>query len=279
MRLGYNTNGFAHHRLGDAVAILADMGYQSVAVTLEHTHLDPPAPSGALECVAAIKAALGDHGLSVTVETGARFILDAQRKHQPTLISAAPNDRQRRIEFIEAAIDVARELGADSVSLWSGAADDEAPVETLLARLVDALKPLLEHAESSGVRLGFEPEPGMFVDSMDRFGQLFERLGHTRFGLTLDVGHVCCMGDGDVCEHIRRWRHRLWNVHIEDMRPGVHEHLMFGEGSVNFAEVFSALDGIDYAGPVHVELSRHGHMAVEAARRSYAFLAPYLQRP
>ena len=32
MRLGYNTNGLAHHRLTDAIALLADEGYQSVAL-------------------------------------------------------------------------------------------------------------------------------------------------------------------------------------------------------------------------------------------------------
>ena len=31
MRLGYNTNGLAHHRLLDAIDLLADEGYQSVA--------------------------------------------------------------------------------------------------------------------------------------------------------------------------------------------------------------------------------------------------------
>ena len=35
MRLGYNTNGLAHHRLTDAIDLLADLGYQSVALTLD----------------------------------------------------------------------------------------------------------------------------------------------------------------------------------------------------------------------------------------------------
>ena len=39
--LGYNTNGFAHHRLTDALRLLADIGYQSVAITLDHHALNP----------------------------------------------------------------------------------------------------------------------------------------------------------------------------------------------------------------------------------------------
>jgi sugar phosphate isomerase/epimerase len=64
----------------------------------------------------------------------------------------------------------------------------------------------------------------------------------------------------------------LWNVHIEDMRPGIHDHLMFGEGTIDFAAVLATLREIGYAGGVHVELSRHSHDAVETARRSLAFL-------
>ena len=41
MRLGYNTNGLAHHRLLDAIDLLADEGYQSIAITLDASALDP----------------------------------------------------------------------------------------------------------------------------------------------------------------------------------------------------------------------------------------------
>jgi sugar phosphate isomerase/epimerase len=64
----------------------------------------------------------------------------------------------------------------------------------------------------------------------------------------------------------------LWNVHLEDMRRGVHDHLMFGEGEMDFAEVLSGLEAIHYEGGIHVELSRHSHNAVETARRALAFL-------
>ena len=41
LKLGYNTNGFAHHALDDAIEIIAEIGYQSVAITLDVDQLNP----------------------------------------------------------------------------------------------------------------------------------------------------------------------------------------------------------------------------------------------
>ena len=56
------------------------------------------------------------------------------------------------------------------------------------------------------------------------------------------------------------------------MKAKVHDHLMFGEGVVDFADIFSALLQIEYSAPISVELSRHSHNAVEIATSSLAFL-------
>jgi sugar phosphate isomerase/epimerase len=141
-----------------------------------------------------------------------------------------------------------------------------------MERLVEGGRELCAHAAGQGVRLAFEPEPGMFVDTMNRFAELHARVAHPSFGLTIDVGHLHCQGEVPIGDHLRRWQQWLWNVHIEDMRRGVHDHLMFGEGEIDFAEVVGVLEEIGYAGGVHVELSRHSHDAVETARRALAFL-------
>ena len=61
------------------------------------------------------------------------------------------------------------------------------------------------------------------------------------------------------------------------MKRGVHDHIMFGEGEVDFADVFAGLREAEYAGGVYVELSRHSHDAVNTARKAKAFLDPFLQ--
>ena len=143
-----------------------------------------------------------------------------------------------------------------------------------MERLVAALRPVLEHAEKTGMPLAFEPEPGMFIDTFDRFDRLDQQIRHPLFQLTVDVGHVHCIEDGTVADHLRRWGPRIINIHIEDMVRGVHEHLLFGEGTMDFPPILAALAEIGYQRGVHVELSRHSHMAPEAVRRSREFLVP-----
>jgi sugar phosphate isomerase/epimerase len=271
MLLGYNTNGFAHHPLTDALRILADLGYRSVALTLDYHALNPY-DADLPRQLSEVREPLHSLNLRAVIETGARFLLDPIRKHQPTLISPTPEERERRLDFLCRAVDIAAELGADAVSFWSGTARDDAPEAVLMGRLASGCRKLCKYAAGRGVRLAFEPEPGMFIDTMSRFAELTNQVAHDSFGLTLDIGHLHCLDDLPIAGHVKRWRDELWNVHIEDMCRGVHEHLMFGEGEIDFVEVLGALKEIDYAGGVHVELSRHSHDAVETARRALAFL-------
>jgi sugar phosphate isomerase/epimerase len=276
--LGYNTNGFAHHSLEDAFTIIHETGYRAVALTIERDLLDPPDSRGLSRALARLQPLVAQYPMLLTIETGSRFILDPRRKHQPTLLSGSPEGWKARLQFLKAAVDLAVETNAASVSLWSGAADDGALRVECFDRLRRGLIELLEYADRRNVRLAFEPEPGMFIESMAEFEELHDTLNHPRFGLTLDVGHIHCLSDGDVASHMHRWRDYLWNVHIEDVRRGKHEHLLFGEGDMDVAGAIDALSAIQYVGPVHVELSRHSHDAVNVARAAYGFLSTELRR-
>jgi sugar phosphate isomerase/epimerase len=275
MFLGYNTNGFAHHRLEDAVEILAELGYGGVAWTPDVTHLTTLDPLP-LNLAGEIRGWLGPTRLRCVVETGARFVLDPRRKHQPTLISPTAAERQRRFDFLTECLHAADALGADCLSFWSGTPTDGASPAELMSRLVAGCRRLAEDAAGKGVRLAFEPEPGMFIDTMDKFAELHAKVDHPAFGLTVDVGHLVCNGELPVSQVLAEWKHVLWNVHIEDMRAGVHDHLMFGEGEVDFADVFAGLRAAGYDGGVYVELSRHSHDAVNTARRAKVFLDRYV---
>ena len=274
MILGYNTNGFAHHRLADAIDIIADLGYGGVALTPDVNHLDPRAADFEAQVLATWRSLNRDiwRRRTCVIETGARFLLNPRHKHQPTLLDGE-EAAEVRTDFLLTCIDLAFSLRAGVVSFWSGTAlGGDAEPAAMMDRLADRCRELADAAQDINVRLAFEPEPGMFIDTMDKFAELHAKVNHPAFGLTLDVGHLVCLGETPVGDHIRRWKDRLWNVHLDDMKPGVHDHLKFGEGVVDFADVFAALKEIGFTGMASVELSRHSHDAVATARSSLEFL-------
>jgi len=276
MRIGYNTNGLAHHSLPDAIRLLDSLGYRSVAITIDHATLNPYRKDFDRQLDETYRL-LNERNMSSVIETGARFLLDPLHKHQPTLVSPKSAGRPRRVEFLRYAVDIASRLDSDCVSLWSGVLPKGDARQDGFRRLVAGLQMVLDYAERKNVTLGFEPEPGMLIDTMASFSELVERIDSRRLGLTLDIGHLHCLGETPIADQIRRWRDKLVNIHIEDMRAGVHEHLMFGDGEIRFAPVLATLSAIEYQGGLHVELSRHSHLGPTAAKQAYAFLKPQIE--
>jgi L-ribulose-5-phosphate 3-epimerase len=269
LRYGYVTNGLTGHRLDDALRLLADAGYDGVALTLDHVHFDPFDPE-LLARAAEVRALLDARGLACVVETGGRFVLDSRRKHYPSLVSAG---RERRIELLHRAVLIAAELGSSVVSMWSGTAPAQLDLRVAWDLLRDGCERVLDDAERHGVGIGFEPEPGMLVDRLDAFEALARDLGDPqRLGLTLDLGHCVCLEPQTVAECVRRSAPRLVHVHADDMRRGVHEHLMFGDGALDLEAALGALSEVGYEGLIAVELSRHAHAAHETVPRSLATL-------
>jgi sugar phosphate isomerase/epimerase len=281
MHLAYNTNGLAHHDLLDAIELLVEIGYQGVSITLDHGALNPY-DARFQQQLEQVAAALRKHHLRCVIETGGRFLLDPRVKHEPTLVTADPVSRQRRIKFLCCAIDIAAELGADGVSLWSGVLRDGADNTAGMSRLVEGLASVLSYANGKGVDLAFEPEPGMVVDTLAAYDRLLagmtaQRVDTARLRLTIDIGHLHCQGELPIADKICQYGGRLANVHIEDMRRGVHEHLMFGEGDIDFRPVIAALAEIGYDGLLSMELSRHSHEGPTAAKRAFDFLRPLVE--
>lgn len=274
LSFGYNTNGFANHKLEDALEIIAGCGYRGVALTLDNYHCNPFTVEPA-ELIR-LKQALEKLHLRVVIETGARYLLNPQRKHYPTLISA--EGRQIRLEFLRRAVDIGHQLGAECVSFWSGAPESGVSEHQAWDWLVTGCLQLSEHAKRRGVQLSFEPEPGMLVDDMAKFEVLKKHITTARFGLTLDIGHVFCTESAPFRQVYGKFANLIRNIHIEDIRNRKHEHLMFGEGELDFVAILRVLADNKYNGLINVELSRDSHRAPEVARRSLEFLNATCQK-
>ena len=272
LRLGYNTNGFNCHCLEASLDIIAELGYRGVAITLDNYILNPADPDldRRLEKT---KAVLKKKSLACVIETGARFLLDSRRKHEPTLISADAAGRQRRLDFLKRALDIAARLDAEALSFWSGIRHDPVTETEAWDWLVAGCRALLDYAVRYGIPLAFEPEPGMFIGNLSQYQALKPYLDHDLWGLTLDMGHAYLTEAAGPAACIRQFKDDIKNIHAEDMRRDAHRHLQFGEGEMDFAQIFKALKEVNYTGLINVELSRHSRNAVNAAQRAFEYLA------
>ena len=265
----YNSNGFAFHRIEDAARVLAELGYDGLALTPDVHHLDPQRT--AAEEIATFRDLCESLGLGLVLETGARFVLDPRRKHRPTLLDE-PADADVRLRFLQQCVDMAAHLGAPVVTVWSGTAPAGVSTRTLHARLVAGLRRLCDHASQVGVRIGFEPEPGMEIETTTAWPALRDAVDHPSLGLTLDVGHCLATGEGRPEAMIRAFAKDLLVLQLDDHRHGVHDHLAFGAGDVDFPAIAGAVTAIGFQGPLEVELSRHSATAPATAEASLAFL-------
>ncbi|MEN0074388.1 MAG: TIM barrel protein, partial [Paracraurococcus sp.] len=171
LRFAYNTNGAANHRLADAVALIADAGYEGVALTLDHHHLDPM-EEGWERRAEALARDLSARGLGCVIETGARYLLDPRIKHEPTLLSPAPEGRNRRVAFLRRAVDIGAILGAEAVSFWAGVPRPGVDPAQARTWLREGVARVVEYAAAHGVTAALEPEPGMLVETVDDWAAL-----------------------------------------------------------------------------------------------------------
>ena len=267
LRFAYNTNGAANHRLDDALALIADAGYDGVALTLDIHHLDPFAAGFAAER-RRVAARLRQLGLGCVVETGARFLLDPRAKHEPTLLTADPDGRARRVDFLFRALEVAAETGADAMSFWAGVPKPGVKPDDARRWLRQGAEQVARRAETLGTVAALEPEPGMLVETVDDWAAL----DIPGLRLALDTGHCIVTGERDPAAAVAEFAPRLGTVTIEDMKRGVHVHLPFGEGDMDVPGVLRALQAIGFPKLVCVEMSRESHRADTIIPASLAHL-------
>ena len=252
MKLAYSGNAYMRHSLDEAIRRIAALGYRGIELMADEPHLWPPTTTKQRR--GEIRQQLADAGLAVSNVNA--FMMNAvQDFWHPSWIESDPAYRRRRIDHTVAALRMARELGAPSITTEPGG-----PVAPGMARdwamdvFVAGLGEALPVAEEIGVQLLVEPEPGLLIENADQYLELAGRLESPALGLNFDVGHFYCVG-ADLPETVRRLHHLTRHYHIEDIAATrVHEHLIPGRGAIDFEAVFESIRETGYDGWITVEL-------------------------
>ncbi len=266
LRYAWNTNGCANHRLYDAIELVADAGYDGLALTLDWHHLDPFADDWQQQ-TERLRKTLDNKKLGSVIETGARFLLNHRIKHEPTLINPEKAGRQRRVEFLKRAVDIAAILKSEAVSFWAGVRQSAVSPEQANRWLSEGIGELLDHALDQQVTLAVEPEPGMQIETIADLERIKSQLAsnnHEQLTLALDVGHVWVTGEMDPAEAVRTYGKSCGTAAIEGMNRGVHEHLPVTQGDMDVAGIIRSFQQVGFDKLICVELSRDSHRAHQA---------------
>ncbi len=277
MRIGYHSNGMTQHGLFDGLKLLAESGYKSVAINIDHGWLAPN-EHDVKPNIQNVKSLLKNHGMNCVVEATASFLLDARKRCFPTLMEHDPGLVESRMRYLKFCVDVAAELGADCMSMRSGIKPEKLTFEQAMSRLVQGAEELLLYAAERDVVVSIEPEPGMLVDTLGRFDRLLHLFDSPRLMLTLDIGHAFCSDELPLAAQLDRWKKKIANMHISDIRVGQHRHLPFEEGQIGFPLVFDAIAAIEYEGGIHVDLPDHSQDAAAMIHYSFSFLYPLIEQ-
>ena len=274
MKLAFSTNAFTSYSLTDAIKAIAAAGYGGVEIMADAPHAYPPdmTPEKIAETRRAIAAS------RVEISNINAFMLKAIGDiWHPSWIEQDRAKRQQRLRHTIDSLKLAQALGARSVSTEPGGPLDGGDKETARKWFDEGILHALDAAEHCCVKLLIEPEPGLFIESVEQVEEFFMRFRSPWLGLNFDVGHFFCVG-ADLRRAIRRLAPDISHVHIEDIGADRrHHHLIPGKGAIDFGEVFDALHSAGYDGWVTVELYTEAANPVEAATAALKHLKRFLK--
>jgi fructoselysine 3-epimerase len=190
---------------------------------------------------------------------------------EPSLISPNAKHREDRTGLIFRALELAKAVGAQNISITSGRMLGGMPPDKAAGQFAESIRPILDRADALDVNVGIECEPGLFLEYIAELRQWIDQLNHPRLGANLDVGHSQVIGES-IPEVVKLLNDRIWNLHVEDIPGQKHYHLIPGEGTLDWHGLKSALTQIGYWRFLTVELYTHSANPHQAAEKSHAFL-------
>jgi sugar phosphate isomerase/epimerase len=279
--LAFSTNAYLNFSFADAVARLARIGYAGVEVMADVPHAWPAYLLA--EQKQALRDALAQNNLRISNVNA--FMMHAvndprQKYWHPSWIEPDRHYRQIRIDHTKRALTLAKELGAPNITTEPGGPLEPGQSwQAALKLFVEMLEPVAEHAEKEGVLLLVEPEPGLLIETTEQFLEFMAHIDSPAVGMNYDIGHAYCVGD-DPATTIPRAAKHIRHFHLEDIAASrVHQHLIPGEGAIDFAATLKAIQGIGYDGWITIELYPYISDPDHAARTALERVKEILKGP
>jgi sugar phosphate isomerase/epimerase len=286
IKLAFSTNAFKKYTLKDSIKLIREIGYDGVEILCDVPHAYPPS--------------LGENDILSIVETVSEnkvkisnlnaFTLYAITDvYHPSWIEGDNQLRELRIQHTINCLALARKIGAENISTEPGgpielgnknhdrsnnynSKSSNYEFEGLQKVFINGIIRTAKVAEEYGIKILVEPEPGLLVENSEQFLRFIKDIDSEYVGLNFDIGHFFCVRE-DPAELIYRLSEHIGHFHLADIaHTRVHNHLIPGQGAIDFHTIFKAINKINYKGFITVELYPYQHDPVYAASTSHKYL-------
>jgi sugar phosphate isomerase/epimerase len=304
MQLGFVTAILPDLSLEEVLRFAADTGYECVEVMCWPvgkaerryagvTHID----------VSKLDGAEVQRITGLTESTGVRI---SGLGYYPNPLTSDREEAQAYIDHIRKVIDAAALLNVNVMNTFIGR-DPKLSIDENWPRFMEVWPPLIQHAESKGVKVGIENCPMSFTRdewpggknlaiSPAVWRRMFDAVPNANLGLNFDPSHLVWQHI-DIGKAIRDFASRFVHAHAKDARLDrerldevgslafplqYHTPKLPGLGDVDWGKFFSVLADAGYDGPVCVEVEDRAYEGSLERRKaslvqSYRYLSQFVE--
>jgi sugar phosphate isomerase/epimerase len=271
MKLAYSTNAFKRYPLNEAIRMIAEIGYEGIELLCDSPHAYPPIFQD--KEIHSFKNQIAKFRLVIS-NLNAFTLYSISDVYHPSWIEDDKVSREIRITHTINCIRLAKKIGAKNLSTEPGGPlmGKKTNTKYLEKLFMEGLNRVVPIAEEENIKILIEPEPNLLLENSNQFLNFIKNFSTDNVGLNFDIGHFYCVRE-DPTEIIYKLSEYIEHFHLADIASNrIHNHLIPGEGSINFRSVFKAIEGIGYKGFVTVELYPYQLCPKEAGKKAYEYL-------
>ncbi len=235
IQLSYSTFGLTNLDFLDAIEAVDKAGYDGIEISFHRRQFNPFNISD--EYLATVKKRLDACRVKPACVATASHFFAPSRPHEPSLMAPDLAGRKRRIDLVKRGIHVARQLGVSLVTFGSGFIRDEHignPSVNPRELLVDSIHQCLrEIRDDENITLLIEPEPGMFIETMEQGLSLINEINSPRFQLHVDICHAYC-SEKNYIAALGQAAPFARYLHISDAREGYNLKIVKDSANLTF---------------------------------------------
>ena len=221
IKLSYSTFGLTDLDFLDSINVVDKAGYPGIELSFHRDQFNPFDITD--EYLAKVKERLNSLEVKAACVSTASHFFTPSRPHEPSLMTPDLAGRKRRINLVKRGIHIARKLGVSLVSFGSGFIRDEHvsnpsvnPGELLVGSVHQCLKELHDDED---ITLLIEPEPGMYIETLEQGISLVNEVNSSRFQLHLDLNHNYC-SEQNYLEALGKAAPHAKFLHVSDSQEG-----------------------------------------------------------